>query len=294
MKRRARYRKDTSPSLPLHLTQRGVIVIGVALLVLSILVTAAFTAARNSAQTALEQAIAKNSAASQATAADPQTGAASSSSTTDSGTESPAASASEHAEGGPDSTFDASQVHASADPLLVLVRKDLPLEPKEFKPQNLVSLAPGKTLVKEAADHFQELLNAAAQAGHSLRLESGYRSYNAQANLFRRYSNKYGAAYAEKISARPGTSEHQTGLAADIGYSNGQCSLHRCFGETPGGQWVADHAAEFGFIVRYPQDKVAVTGYNFEPWHLRYIGVENARIYVESGKGSLEEFLNTL
>lgn len=292
MNRRARYRQDVAPSLPLKLTQRGIIVIGILLFVVGGVLSATFTVARNSALAAVAGAGISQTgipAESNPNGTEPpsENAAASSSSIAEPATSRNQSEKPMDAEG----TFDVTNIPTSDDPLLVLVRKDVPLKPKEFKPKNLVSLAPGKTLVKEAADHFSKLLTDAATAGHSLRIESGYRSYTAQANLFNRYSQKYGEAYAEKISARPGTSEHQTGLAADIGLSNGECSLHRCFGDTAAGKWVAAHAADYGFIIRYPSEHVDVTGYNYEPWHLRYIGVGQAKAFVESGKGTLEEFL---
>ncbi|WP_084637231.1 M15 family metallopeptidase [Neomicrococcus aestuarii] len=270
-KRRARYRKDAPPSLPLKLTQRGLVVIAVLVLVVGGALTAAITMARNNAVNAAASQAASSSAASPTTKAATETAAASSSSQK--------------------ADLDPATMPESEDPLLMLVRKDRPLKPLDFTPKNLVSLAPGKTLIAEAATQFEKLLAGGAAAGHSLRIESGYRSYTAQENLFNRYVQKYGTAYAEKISARPGTSEHQTGLAADIGLSNGECSLHRCFGDTTAGQWVAQNATDYGFIIRYPDNQAAATGYNYEPWHLRYIGVDQAKAFAKSGAKTLEEFL---
>lgn len=295
MNRRARYRKDVSPTLPLRLTQRGIVVICVLLFLTAAALSTVFSLARESAQAAIFRTAQPTVASTSAPQPVPETAAASSSSHPESAAPNPTESATTdsqaHSEEGPQSTFDVTKIKTSEDPLLVMVRKDLPLEPADFKPKDLVSLAPGKTLTQEAAAQFKVLLSDAAKAGHSLRIESGYRSYNAQANLFKRYAQKYGETYAAKISARPGTSEHQTGLAADIGLSNGQCSLHRCFGDIAAGKWVAENATHYGFIIRYPSDKVSVTGYNFEPWHLRYIGLEQAKAYKDSGAGSLEEFV---
>ncbi len=113
---------------------------------------------------------------------------------------------------------------------------------------------------------------------------SGYRSYSYQATLYSNYVRSYGQATADTFSARPGYSEHQTGLAFDLMGWNGD--LLRSTAET---NWVAAHAHEFGFIVRYQAGKESITGYMAEPWHLRYIGSEAAAIY-KSGK-TLEEYL---
>jgi D-alanyl-D-alanine carboxypeptidase len=84
--------------------------------------------------------------------------------------------------------------------------------------------------------------------------------------------NQYGRATADLISARPGFSEHQTGLAIDIGNPNGVCGLQECFAGTPAGVWAAQNAWRYGFIIRYPRGMTPVTGYAYEPWHLRFVG----------------------
>ena len=101
---------------------------------------------------------------------------------------------------------------------------------------------------------------------------SGYRSYSQQASLYDSYVRQYGQATADTIAARPGYSEHQTGLAMDIGNASGICALQACFATMPAGKRAADHAAEHGFIIRYPAGSEATTGYTYEPWHLRYVG----------------------
>ncbi|OFI36860.1 D-alanyl-D-alanine carboxypeptidase [Arthrobacter sp. SW1] len=155
----------------------------------------------------------------------------------------------------------------------VLVNKSHPLNPLRYVPANLVNArGSGHYLRSDAAGALNTLFNAAAGAGHGLAVVSGYRSYDTQASLYNYYVQTYGQAYADTISARPGYSEHQTGLAVDIGNASGSCGLSTCFGDTPAGRWVAANAYRYGFIVRYPNGWSGTTGYSYEPWHLRYVG----------------------
>lgn len=131
---------------------------------------------------------------------------------------------------------------------------------------------------------FDEMARAAANEGLNIYISSGFRSYDYQAGLYQRYVNRDGQAAADTYSARPGHSEHQTGLAFDLN------TISDSFANTPEGQWVAVHCHEYGFILRYPADKVEITGYKYEPWHLRYLGVETATAVAESGL-CLEEYL---
>lgn len=101
----------------------------------------------------------------------------------------------------------------------------------------------------------------------------------------------YGEEYARKYVAEPGHSEHQTGLTMDVSGSTGECAADECFAGTPEAQWLADHAVTFGFIIRYPLGKEAITGYHYEPWHLRYVGVTVSTAIAASGL-TLEEYLN--
>jgi D-alanyl-D-alanine carboxypeptidase len=121
------------------------------------------------------------------------------------------------------------------------------------------------------------LFVAAAEAGTPLAAVSGYRSEQTQADLYQQSVSEEGEAQADLHRARPGHSEHQTGLAMDVTSADGSCVVEECFGTSPAGVWVAAHAAEHGFILRYPAAKEAVTGYAYEPWHLRYVGVDVAR-----------------
>lgn len=156
----------------------------------------------------------------------------------------------------------------------VLVNKSRPLNPLQFVPPDLVSWnGTGHVLRRGVSTAANQLFTGARAAGHSLEVVSGYRSYATQRDLYNYYVQTYGQAYADQISARPGHSEHQTGLAMDVGNVGGGCGLSACFGDTPGGRWVAANAYRYGFIVRYPQGYTHITGYTYEPWHLRYVGV---------------------
>jgi zinc D-Ala-D-Ala carboxypeptidase len=128
------------------------------------------------------------------------------------------------------------------------------------------------------------------EAGLQFSVQSAYRSYETQVSVYDDDVAANGQAYADTDTARPGTSEHQTGLAVDISAVPASCSLDACFGTTPQGQWLAANAWRFGFLLRYPADKVAVTGYTYEPWHFRYIGVDLATQLHETGITTLEEF----
>lgn len=139
----------------------------------------------------------------------------------------------------------------------------------------------GNGVTAEAQAAFDAFMAAAGSASHSLSLESGFRSYDQQASLHDYYLSIWSYDYVKSVSAEPGHSEHQLGLAFDVSDEPGR--LYRGFGETDAGKWLAQHAAEYGFIVRYPQDKTWATGYAYEPWHFRYVGVELAQLIAQSG-----------
>jgi D-alanyl-D-alanine carboxypeptidase len=168
----------------------------------------------------------------------------------------------------------------------VVVDKLRPLQPAEYEPVDLVPVPVPYTwepvLRSEAADAVVAMFGAASQeAGLALASNSAYRSFGAQQNIY---------DGDDELTARPGFSEHQTGLAIDIGPESGACVLDVCFADTPEGQWLRDNAHRFGFILRYPADKQAVTGYQFEPWHFRYVGPELAAEMRKQGITTLEEF----
>ena len=142
--------------------------------------------------------------------------------------------------------------------------------------------APGG-LTTECQSAFNELANAAAAEGLNIYELSGYRSYETQQNLYNRYVAQDGQAEADTYSARPGHSEHQTGLALDVN------SVLSSFAYTSEGIWLAENAWRYGFIIRYAQEKESITGYIYEPWHIRYVGKELAAVVTEKGV-CLEEF----
>ncbi|WP_404353743.1 D-alanyl-D-alanine carboxypeptidase family protein [Exiguobacterium aurantiacum] len=134
-----------------------------------------------------------------------------------------------------------------------------------------------RTLMAAEAAHALALLYyAGRKEGHTLYALSAYRSYATQKSLYTYWVNTRGTAYASKYVARPGYSEHQTGLAVDMTSARMQMGLYASFDQTPEGKWMLQQAHRYGFIVRYPKGKEKITGYNYEPWHLRYVGVKEA------------------
>lgn len=149
--------------------------------------------------------------------------------------------------------------------------------------------APGES--KEAREAFEKMAAAARLDGFELVAFSTYRPFERQETLYNQYVEKDGQAEADRYSARPGYSEHQSGLAFDIGEKNfEQHWASPTFGETPAGIWVATHAHEYGFILRYPMGKEEITGYMHESWHFRFVGVGPATDMYTSKK-TLEEYL---
>ena len=158
-----------------------------------------------------------------------------------------------------------------------------------------------KELADEAADAYMQMKQAAAVDGVELLLCSGYRTVEYQQNLFDQEKQKWldeglseEEAYdkAKTVVAVPGYSEHNSGLAADIVTPSHQ-TLDSAFAKTDAAQWLFEHAPDYGFILRYPENKQAITGIIYEPWHYRYVGVESAKAITESGK-CLEEYLDGL
>ena len=148
----------------------------------------------------------------------------------------------------------------------------------------------GEDPVAKAA--LVNMLEAGKAAGFEYNAFSGFRSYEYQTTLYNRYVNRDGKANADRYSARPGYSEHQTGLAFDIGEVNRQdLWLTEEFGETPAGQWLMNNAHHYGFILRYPKGKEHITGFMYESWHYRYVGVEHATT-IYNANTTLEEYLN--
>jgi len=130
----------------------------------------------------------------------------------------------------------------------------------------------------------------AAEGAGQMQVQSSYRSYPVQVEVYDGWVSSLGKAQADRQSARPGYSEHQTGLAVDISTVPLNCSLAACFGTTAQGEWLAANAWRFGYLLRYPADKTAITGYEYEPWHFRYIGIALATELHKEGVETLEEF----
>lgn len=181
----------------------------------------------------------------------------------------------------------------------VIANKHNPLQPKTYAPSDLVTpdvplrLTNGDAemdLRKVAADALKEMFAAARQEGLNLQVSSAYRSYNYQVSLYNHYVDVQGRAIADSQSARPGFSEHQTGLAVDVEPASRKCEVEECFGDTPEGQWVAANAHKYGFIIRYPKDLQHITGYIYEPWHIRYVGTDLASEMHKQGAATLEQF----
>lgn len=180
-----------------------------------------------------------------------------------------------------------------------IVNKDLPMAddyvPAEMTAPNInlrwAKSAESMQVDVRIAKPLEELVAAAKKAGYDLMLISAYRSEAYQKQLYDNYVRAYGEAEANRFSAKPGTSEHQTGMAVDLGRTDGKCEIITCFGDLPEGKWLAAHAYEYGFIVRYLDGKEDVTGYMYEPWHFRYVGKELAAELHSSGL-TMEEFFN--
>ncbi|MEY2675256.1 MAG: hypothetical protein RL645_1330 [Actinomycetota bacterium] len=178
----------------------------------------------------------------------------------------------------------------SASSLLVVVNKQRPLNPKTYVPSPRSSVN-GVSLQKDAAIALKQMAAAMKKAGAgTLWLNSGYRSYSTQVDVHARQVKALGLAAGERLAARPGYSEHQTGLAADVSAIGQGCSIQVCFAKTKAGKWLAANAWQYGWILRYENGQTAVTGYQFEPWHFRYVGVEMATDYKAKRAKSLEAF----
>lgn len=188
-----------------------------------------------------------------------------------------------------------SQASWNPDSVHVLVNKQDPLEPLDYEPDDLREVdAPTEfgeaPLRDDAADAYEELHAAAAADGIELWATTAYRDFGFQQALYEQRFFEDGAKAADRVSARPGHSEHQTGLAVDVAdLEDRECYLRSCFGDSEQGQWLAERAEEFGYIIRYPEGAEEITGFQYEPWHLRYVGEETARDVSERGV-TLEEY----
>lgn len=180
--------------------------------------------------------------------------------------------------------------HSTTDPASpwVVVNKRTPLDPVAYEPE--LTTVRGYLVRPDAAPDVAALLDAADADGVHLTLRSAYRGYPKQAAVYDGWVAQLGTEQADAVSARPGHSEHQTGLAVDVGSTTRpECDFKGCFGDTVEGRWVAEHAAEHGLLVRYTPQNSAVTGYAPESWHLRWVGRELAAHLRATGVTTLEE-----
>lgn len=188
------------------------------------------------------------------------------------------------------------------DSILVLVDKTRFL-PSDYVPEDLVKPNvkfpytgdyPKMYMRKAAADALEDLFNEALKDGIELYAVSGYRSYNTQLGVYKNEINQTGSQEAANQSvALPGQSEHQTGLSIDVSSASVNYILVESFENTKEGIWLKNHAKDAGFIIRYPKDKVAITKYEYEPWHIRYVGKEAAE-YITSHNITLDQYYSML
>ena len=183
----------------------------------------------------------------------------------------------------------------------IVVNKQRPLNPIQYVPTDLV--APrfgtlnanpyGRKLRKEASTAAYRLAMAMrAEGAGSMVIQSGYRSFAEQKTIYDRQVDRYGLKAGEALAARPGYSEHQTGWAMDVSARGQGCQIRVCFGKTKAGSWLVANAYKYGFIIRYPEFATPVTGYQYEPWHLRYVGKGLAMVMRDDRISTLEKFFS--
>lgn len=177
----------------------------------------------------------------------------------------------------------------TASSLTVVVNKKRPLTPITYKPK--LTSTGGIYVAPVTATAYKQLKAAVlAQKLGTLCINSGYRSYASQKAIHAARVSALGKTAGEKLAARPGYSEHQTGLAIDISTTALSCRIGN-FGSSKASKWIAENAWQYGFLVRYPSNsKTAVTGYVWEPWHLRYVGLELAADMQAKNIKTLEEY----
>jgi D-alanyl-D-alanine carboxypeptidase len=191
----------------------------------------------------------------------------------------------------------ASEMDLDPSSITVFINKEYAL-PKDYKPEQLVTpnvvfnltVYDERTLMRpEAAKALESLFEEAKQQGVILYGVSAYRSYERQYTIFTNNIVKKGKEYTLRYSAVPGTSEHQTGLAIDVSAKSQNFKLNDRFADSPEGKWLAQNAHKYGYIIRYPKGDEAITGYAYEPWHIRYVGEALAN-YLYTNALTLEEY----
>lgn len=182
----------------------------------------------------------------------------------------------------------------------MIVNRDYPM-PADYVPPDLevpdvkfsFSGTYEKSYMRKAAAEAVESMFAAAQDdNYSLKIVSAYRSYERQEAIYNNNVRSRGESSTDKVSAKPGCSEHQTGLCVDISSDSVDCTIEESFGASKEGIWVAKNCYKYGFIIRYPKEKADITGYSYEPWHIRYVG-KNLAKYLYDNKLTLEEYYQT-
>lgn len=173
-----------------------------------------------------------------------------------------------------------------------LVNKSHPLNDAHYRPTSLeffegdsrdVKTRDERSVRADIAPAVKSLFAGAKENGFDLIIGSGFRSYEMQNFYYTSYIKNYGQSAADSFSAKPGYSEHQTGLVVDVATRDLKCYLEECFGETEAGKWLAVNAHKYGFILRYPRGKVGITDFIYEPWHFRYVGEDLAGALFQSG-----------
>lgn len=179
----------------------------------------------------------------------------------------------------------------------VLVSRDY-LLPSDYIPAELVEPnvrfsysehLDKRKMHKTAAKALEKMFRAAEEKGIILYGVSGYRSYERQQSIYNRNVALHGKKATDALSAKPGSSEHQSGLAIDISASSVNCLLTDRLADTKEGKWIAKNCYKYGYVVRYPKGKTKITGYSYEPWHIRYVGVHTATFLYEHDL-TLEEY----
>lgn len=188
-------------------------------------------------------------------------------------------------------------VDTDPDSFGVLVNQEY-LLPEDYVPADLTVPNVGfsfygtyeKSYMREtAAIALEQLFEGAGKKGYVLKGVSAYRSYERQRQIYQKNLATKGRRHTKQFSAKPGSSEHQTGLTIDVSCSSVGCALEEAFAETEEGQWLAKNCHKYGFIIRYPKEKSDVTGYSYEPWHIRYVG-KNLAKYLYKNDLTLEEY----
>jgi D-alanyl-D-alanine carboxypeptidase len=169
-----------------------------------------------------------------------------------------------------------------------VVDRDIALSPN-YEPDDLVPLIKNGIRAKHSSlqlrkivvPHLKAMFDAAEAAGYKLMVFSAYRSYKTQQRLYAYWVNTLGKEEADRSSARPGHSEHQLGTTVDVTAVNLKGDVFDNFGKSPAGKWLAENAYKYGFVMSYPPDSEPITGYKYEPWHFRYLGMRIAKIIKE-------------